>query len=158
MGYAYNYAVSGLQEPDKMNVLSLEQKTSRGNTFRFDDTGNHYRVTSCGEPSATEFDAANLALNGTVTLTVELMSKGPVALGASLTHSTNLPIDEWSWGIPTTPFVGCGQKRNPIHVLSARGKLSIAKSWTKKCGSEKGIDSGQFFICPDCALLYGYRW
>ena len=27
-----------------------------------------------------------------------------------------------------------------------------------RCGSEKGADSGQYFICPDCAVKFGYRW
>jgi len=56
------------------------------------------------------------------------------------------------------PFVGCGEKVNPVYILRANGKLSSLRNWTKKCGSEKGTDSGQYFICPDCALVFGYRW
>jgi hypothetical protein len=55
------------------------------------------------------------------------------------------------------PFVGCGRKLNPIFILRATGLLSALRPWTKKCGSEKGT-SGQFFICADCAIKYGYRW
>ncbi|SRR6266404_2056167 len=54
-------------------------------------------------------------------------------------------------------FVGCGKKRNPIHILHA-GSLSGVHHWTKKCGSERGVDSGQYFICHDCAVIYGYCW
>jgi len=54
-------------------------------------------------------------------------------------------------------FVGCGRKRNPVFILKAN-LLSTLGSWTKKCGSERGTDSGQFFICADCAIEKGYRW
>ena len=57
-----------------------------------------------------------------------------------------------------SPFIGCGQKRNPTYILSASGKLSPPKNWTKKCGRERGVDSGQFFVCPDCVARCGYRW
>jgi hypothetical protein len=56
------------------------------------------------------------------------------------------------------PFIGCGRKRKPIHILSAPDKLTPPRNWTEKCGSERGVDSGQHFICPDCAARYGYRW
>jgi hypothetical protein len=56
------------------------------------------------------------------------------------------------------PFVGCGLKVNPIYILRADGSLSAARPWSKKCGAEPGTDSGQYFICSDCALISGYRW
>jgi hypothetical protein len=75
MAFAYNYAVAGLQEPGKMNVLSLENKTAIGNTFRFDDTGNIYKVLWCDEPQPTEFDAARLAIDGSASLKVAPISR-----------------------------------------------------------------------------------
>lgn len=56
------------------------------------------------------------------------------------------------------PFVGCGLKVNPVYILRPSRSLSAELHWTKKCGSEKGTDSGEYFICPDCALIFGYRW
>ena len=50
------------------------------------------------------------------------------------------------------PFVGCGLRVNPIYILRANGSLSLPRHWTKKCGSERGTDSGQHFICSNCAL------
>jgi hypothetical protein len=54
-------------------------------------------------------------------------------------------------------FIGCESRVNPVYVLRANGSLSTARTWTKKCGSERGTDSGQYFICADCALIFGYR-
>jgi hypothetical protein len=59
--------------------------------------------------------------------------------------------------VTAPPFVGCGRKRNPVFILKAN-VLSTLGSWTKKCGSERGTDSGQCFICADCAIEKGYRW
>lgn len=57
------------------------------------------------------------------------------------------------------PFVGCGAKVNRVYILRARnGSLSSLRHWSKKCGSERGADSGEYFICPDCALIFGYCW
>jgi len=55
------------------------------------------------------------------------------------------------------PFVGCGSKANPVHIIRANGRLSAERNWTRKCGSEKGTDSGEYFICRECALIFGYH-
>ena len=70
--YKHNYSVVGLHESDAPNVLSLEQRTSRGNLIRFDDTGNQYRVLWVDEPLPTESGAACLAIDNRVTLRVAL--------------------------------------------------------------------------------------
>jgi len=56
------------------------------------------------------------------------------------------------------PFVGCGVRANPVYILRANGKLSTLHYWSQKCGSERGTESGQYFVCSDCALIFGYRW
>jgi hypothetical protein len=56
------------------------------------------------------------------------------------------------------PFVGCGKKHKPTYILSAIRPHAVERPWRKKCGSERGVDSGQYFTCPDCAVLYGYLW
>ena len=90
MSYSHNYAVSGLLEPGKMNVLSLEQRAAQGNRITFDDTGNQYVVESCGEPSPTEFDAACLAINARITLRVAPISRRPTVAAKQLAAA--LPI------------------------------------------------------------------
>jgi hypothetical protein len=73
--YKNNYSVAGLQEPDAPNVLSLEQKASKGNLIRFDETGNQYRVLWADEPLPTEFDAACLEINNKATLRLILEAR-----------------------------------------------------------------------------------
>jgi len=34
---------------------------------------------------------------------------------------------------------------------------SASRDWTRNA-VEKGTDSGQFFVCPDCAISRGYHW
>src|SRR5271170_4738325 len=66
--YAHHYAVSGLQPPNDYNVLSLEQITSEGNIFTFDDSGAMYRTLWCRPPAPTEYEAALLVMKGEITL------------------------------------------------------------------------------------------
>jgi hypothetical protein len=148
MGYAYNYSVSGLQEPGKMNVLSLEQRTSKGNTFGFDVTGNRYVVTSCGEPLPTEFDAANLAINGTVTLTVELVSREAVTPDASLAHSTALPIDEWD-AEASQVWKVIGERKDDLPCYECG-------EYTDTLIARRGYETRD--VCFGCAILSGVRW
>jgi hypothetical protein len=68
----YHYAIVGLQEPARENVMSLEQKTSVGNYLRVDGTERQYRVVWCDEPKPSAFEAACLAINDQVTLRVVL--------------------------------------------------------------------------------------
>jgi hypothetical protein len=53
---------------------------------------------------------------------------------------------------------GCGQKKNPVYVMRSNGSISSAKPWTKTCGSERGVDSGQHFFCLDCLRENGRIW
>ena len=69
-GIRSQLAVAGLQEPGKMNVLSLRTAGNNRQHFRFDETGNAYKVLWCDEPLPTEFGAARLAIDGRVTLKV----------------------------------------------------------------------------------------
>jgi hypothetical protein len=69
----YHYAVVGLQESDRINVLSLEQRTSVGCIIRPDHTPREYRNYWCKDPMPTEYDAASAALDGEVTLRLELV-------------------------------------------------------------------------------------
>src|SRR6266481_8462618 len=140
MAYAHNYAVAGLQEPGKMNVLSLEQKTAIGNTFQFDETGNAYKVLWCDEPSPTKFDAARLAIDGHVTLRVVSISsarakaKHPVAI---------LPIDEWN------------SETSLIHKIVGERGDDLPCS---ECGQYTDtliVETGRYTsrdVCPCCAI------
>jgi hypothetical protein len=55
------------------------------------------------------------------------------------------------------PFDSCRRKVNPVYILRANGSLSAVCYWSKKCGTEKGTDSGQYFFCFDCVLKFEYR-
>jgi hypothetical protein len=149
MSYMHNYSVSGLKEPGKMNVLSLEQKPSKGNTFRFDETGQLYIVTWCDEPRKTEFDAALLAINGVVTLRVKLVPEEASASVKSLAYCTALPIDEWNadegqgWEVISQrpddllPCNECGEYTN---ILIVRRKYETRD------------------LCMHCVMLLGVNW
>lgn len=69
----YHYAVRSLQEPGQINVVSLAAKAEVGQELTFDDTGDRYKVVWCDEPKDTELEAANLVVNDSVTLRVELV-------------------------------------------------------------------------------------
>ncbi len=60
--------------------------------------------------------------------------------------------------VTAPPFVGCGREHNPTYILSAFRSHAVEKPWSKKCGTERGADSGQYFICLYCAKMYGYLW
>jgi hypothetical protein len=68
----YHYAVTGLQESDGINVLSLPQPAAVGHIIQPDDTPRRYRVYWCEDPMPTELDAAFAAVNDRVTLRLEL--------------------------------------------------------------------------------------
>jgi hypothetical protein len=53
---------------------------------------------------------------------------------------------------------GCGQKRNPVCLVRPDGSISGAKPWTKTCGCERGVDSGQQFFCRDCLTGNAFIW
>jgi hypothetical protein len=143
MAYGHNYAVAGLQEPGKMNVLSLEQQAIIGNTFQFDETGNAYEVLWCDEPLPTEFDAARLAIDGRVTLRVAPISqaktKRPIAI---------LPIDEWNPEASVVyKVVGVRQDDLPC---------SECGEYTDTLIIETGKYSSRD-VCHCCAILLGIK-
>ena len=69
----YHYAVVGLQEHNRINVMSMEQRTSVGNILKSDQSPCEYRVYWCDEPMPRELDAAFAAVNDKVTLRLELV-------------------------------------------------------------------------------------
>ena len=145
MNYSHNYAVSGLREPGKMNVLSLEQKTAKGRTLLFEETGNEYVVLSCGEPLPTEFDAACLAINGRITLTVApLLRTTKVNKAAAV-----LPIDEWN---SETSFVYevIGERQDDLPCYECG---EYTDTLVVKTGSHTSRD-----ICQCCAIILGIKW
>jgi len=147
MAYGNNYSVAGLHEPDKMNVLSLEQQAVIGNTFRSDESGNMYRVLWCDEPLPTEFDAANLAINGRVTLRVAPVSrlKADTRLSVAI-----LPIDEWHSAVSDVykivyKVVGVRQDDLPCSECGEYTDTLIVET-----GKYTSRD-----ICHCCAILLG---
>jgi hypothetical protein len=147
MAYGYNYAVEGLQEPGKMNVLSLEQQAVIGNTFRFDETGNAYTVLWCEEPRSTEFDAACLAINGHTTLRVAPIEPTKIRTKQSV---ATLPIDEWN---DETSFVyevvGERQDDLPCNECGEPGDTLIVRT-----GQYTSRD-----LCHCCTIMLGApRW
>jgi hypothetical protein len=68
----YHYAIAGLQEPERINVMSMEQPTAVGNYLKVDGASRRYRVWWCKGPLPTERDAAYAALDGQFTLRVAL--------------------------------------------------------------------------------------
>jgi hypothetical protein len=146
MAYNHNYAVSGLREPGKMNVLSLEQKTAQGNTLLFEDTGNQYIVLSCGEPLHTEFEAACLAINGRVTLRVAPICRANPKPQKSVAI---LPIDEWS---SETSFVYkvVGERQDDLPCYECGHYTDTLIVMT---GEHNSRD-----VCHCCAIMLGIRW
>jgi hypothetical protein len=146
MAYAYNYSVAGLQEPGKMNVLSLESKTAIGNTLRFDDTDNIYEVLWCDEPQPTEFDAARLAIDGRISLKV-----APISRAKSKTQEAIgiLPIDEWNSETSLIyEVVGERQDDLPCYECGYHTDTLIVKT-----GTHTSRD-----ICRCCAIMLGIRF
>jgi hypothetical protein len=145
MAYTHNYAVAGLQEPGKMNVLSLEQQAVIGNTFKFDETGNVYKVLWCDKPLPTEFDAARLAIDGRVTLRVAPISRAKSRIKQSV---ATLPIDGWN---PETSVVyevvGVRQDDLPCYECGQYTDTLIVKT-----GKYTSRD-----ICHSCAIRLGIR-
>ncbi len=146
MSYSHNYAVSGLLEPGKMNVLSLEQRAAQGNRITFDDTGNQYVVESCGEPSPTEFDAACLAINARITLRVAPISRRPTVAAKQLAAA--LPIDEWKYEARVaSEIVGKRQDDLPCNECGQyTDTLIVQTGYTTRD------------ICHGCALVLGVTW
>jgi hypothetical protein len=146
MAYDYNYAVEGLQEPGKMNVLSLEQQAVIGNTFRFDETGNAYKVLWCDEPLPTEFDAACLAINGPTTLRVTPITRTQVRAKQSV---ATLPIDEWN---SETSFVYevVGDRQDDLPCDECGQYIDTLIVSTGKYASRD--------LCHCCAIMLGVRW
>jgi hypothetical protein len=68
----YHYAIAGLQEPDRINVMSMEQPTAVGNYLKIDGASRRYRVLWCKPAFLKERDAAYAALDGQFTLRVVL--------------------------------------------------------------------------------------
>ena len=146
MSYSHNYAVSGLQEPEKMNVVSLEKRAAQGNTLLFDDTGNQYVVESCGEPSPTEFDAACLAIKGVITLRVAPITRRGTATAKKL--AAVLPIDEWdSEACVVYEVIGRRQDDLPCYECGQYTDTLIVKT---------GYTTRD--ICHACAVKLGVTW
>jgi hypothetical protein len=143
MAYAHNYAVAGLQEPGKMNVLSLERQAIIGNTFRFDETGNAYKVLWCDEPLPTEFDAARLAIDGRITLRVAPISRAKARTRQSV---ATLPIDEWNSETSVVyEVVGVRQDDLPCYECGQYTDTLIIKT-----GKYTSRD-----VCQCCAIMLG---
>jgi hypothetical protein len=144
MSYSHNYAVSGLQEPGKMNVVSLEERAAQGNTLLFDDTGNQYVVESCGESLPTEFDAAFLAINGVVTLRVAPITRRGTTTAKKL--AAVLPIDEWD-ASASHVVIGRRQDDLPCYECGQYTDTLIVKA---------GYTTRD--ICHGCAMRLGVTW
>lgn len=138
MSYNHNYAVAGLLEPGKMNVVSLEERAAEGTTLLFDDTGNQYVVVSCGEPSPTEFDAAFLAINGVTTLRV-----APITAKKLLAV---LPIDKWD---ASASHVVIGRRQDDLPCYECG-------QYTDTLIVEAGYATRD--ICHGCAMKLGVTW
>jgi hypothetical protein len=146
----YRYRVNGLHDTGGLTtVWAFEQESKPGYIVRWTDTledGALQVKTSCrvkGINKAQEVSDWGIPKSE---MLVEIIERKP----KRLLHN---PI-----ATSYLPFIGCGRKQNPVFILRAKGSLSALRTWTRKCGSEKGVDTGQYFICPDCAILYGYRW
>jgi hypothetical protein len=146
MAYPHNYSVAGLQEPGKMNVLSLEQQAVIGNTFQFDETGNAYKVLWCDEPLPTEFDAARLAIDGRVTLRVAPVSGSKAETKQSVAAC---PIDEWN---SETSFVYevVGERQDDLPCYECGEYTDTLIVETGRCASRD--------VCHCCAIALGIRW
>jgi hypothetical protein len=73
----FHYSAAGFQEPVDINVMSLEQKSAVGNLIKWDETGNVYRVIECRDPFESELEAGSAAIEGSITMKVELVGRGP---------------------------------------------------------------------------------
>jgi hypothetical protein len=146
MSYGHNYAVAGLLEPDKMNVVSLEQRAAPGNTLLFDDSGNQYVVESCGEPLPTEFDAACLAIKGVTTLWVAPLTRRTTVTAKKL--AAVLPIDEWdSQSSAVYEVVGRRQDDLPCYECGQYTDTLIVKA---------GYTTRD--VCHGCAIMLRVTW
>jgi len=147
----YRYRVNGLPSPGGLiNVWSFEQESKPGNlvvcTEAAEDgsiqVGDKFRVVNINIIQ----EASDWGIPKSEMLVEFIERAEPERRLLRAPQATQIP------------FVGCGRKQNPIFILRTAGSLSALRHWTKKCGSERGVDSGQYFICTDCALIYGYRW
>jgi hypothetical protein len=116
-----------------------------GNTFRFDETGNVYKVLWCDKPLPTEFDAARLAIDGRVTLGV-----APIAGAKTRTKRSvaTLPIDEWN---SETSFVYkvVGERQDDLPCYDCG-----------QCTDTLIVETGKYAsldLCHVCAMLRGIR-
>jgi hypothetical protein len=146
----YRYRVNGFNEPRGLTtVWAFEQESKPGNFVRWTDTledGSLQVETSCRVVSIhKEEEASDWGIPRSEMLVEIIERKSKRRL-----HN---PVS-----VSVVAFEGCGRRQNPIFILRATGKLSALRNWTEKCGAERGIDSGQYFICSDCAFLYGYSW
>jgi hypothetical protein len=125
----YHYAITGLQEPNDVNVMSLEQKTFEGCTLKSDETENLYRVVRCGEPFETKREATLHAVNGKVTLWVELASRGPGYLVCPV-HETKMERTT-DWDMRT--------KRWPKDVMELHHEPNASFAEVTDDGSSTGL-------------------
>jgi hypothetical protein len=96
--------VSGLQGLDRLNVLKHPKKAAEGDTVKWYDTGNTYRVVRCVEPLESKEETRLQFLNGKPTMWVELVSRGPGPLCPI--HKTKMkPTDERD--MPEVNFYYC---------------------------------------------------
>jgi len=147
----YRYRVNGLPNPGGLiNVWSFEQESKPGN------------LVLCTEAAADGSIQVGDRFRVVDINVIQEASDWGIPKSEMLVE-----FIEWAkpkrrlQGAPQTaliPFVGCGRKQNPIFILRTYGSLSAVRLSTRKCGSERGVDSGQYFICSDCALIYGYGW
>jgi len=150
MNKPYRYRVNGLHDPSSLTtVWAFEQESKPGYVVRWTNTledGSLRVETSCRVKAINKAQEISDWGVPESEMVVETIERKPKRL-----------LRDTSQGHQAA-FVGCRQKRNPIYILGPNGLVLGPKSWTRKCGAERGEDSGQYFVCPDCALLYGYRW
>ena len=148
MNEPYRYRVNGLNDLSGLTtVWAFEQESKPGNFVRWTDTledGSLQVETSCRVRVVNKAQEISDWGVPESEMVVEIIERKPKKLLRDTTQAHQ------------AAFLGCRQKRNPIYILGLNGLVLGPKSWTKKCGAEIGEDSGQFFVCFDCALLHGY--
>lgn len=121
----HHYSIEGLEEPDSINVLSLEQKASVGNLLKSERTGNVYRVVRCNEPKDQQLDAGVLAINYEFTLNVVLVKRGPGVPSCPVHQTPMKPTTEWD--LPEFRFYYCPEENCDRRYSVETGHITAQK-------------------------------
>jgi len=122
----FHYAVKAENLP--YNVLNFPHPLAKNQIISFDEVREMYNVSSCDIATATEIEAAMLALTGKTTVRLELFPEAvPSGIGCNYRPATFLLINKESFERKMGLRVRCG------HVFS-RGQ-----SWE------------QVALCAECA-------